>query len=121
MPDVVARAVATQGPRGAIAADARTPVAARVPVLLVSGFFDPVTPPDFAQRVARTLPNSRLVVSPTGGHGSATGCPRAAVLHLPVTGTLDGVPAVCRQASGVEFLDESGREVRDTRNLRGPG
>ena len=42
-------------PRGRIAADARTPVMAPAPTLLVSGAFDPVTPPSFAERVAQRL------------------------------------------------------------------
>jgi pimeloyl-ACP methyl ester carboxylesterase len=83
-------------PRGQIPADARTPVASRVPTLLVSGFFDPVTPPEFAQSVAASLPLARLLVSPTGGHGSALECPREAVLHLLTTGTFDRMPVACR-------------------------
>jgi pimeloyl-ACP methyl ester carboxylesterase len=90
------RRVCALWPKGTVASDARTPVSARVPVLLVSGALDPVTPPEFAERVARSLPLSRVIVVPGGGHGSATGCPRPAVLHLLAKGTFDGIPAVCR-------------------------
>ena len=83
-------------PRGYLAADARAPVTVRVPTLLVSGAFDPVTPPAFADRVARSLPIVRPITAPRGSHGSATGCPRAAVLYVLDHGTLDGLPAVCR-------------------------
>jgi pimeloyl-ACP methyl ester carboxylesterase len=82
--------------RAAIAPDARKPVTARVPTLLVSGSFDPVTPPEFAERVARWLPRSRTIVSPTGAHGSSTGCARDAVLFVLARGTLDGIPEVCK-------------------------
>jgi pimeloyl-ACP methyl ester carboxylesterase len=82
--------------RGTIAPDARTPVDARVPALLLSGFFDPVTPPEFADRVAQALPMSRTVLAPGSSHGSAGGCPRFAVLHVLERGTLEGMPEVCR-------------------------
>jgi pimeloyl-ACP methyl ester carboxylesterase len=78
------------------APDARAPVSAQVPVLLVSGRFDPVTPPDFGERVARSLPRSRHIIAPGGAHGSAAGCARPAVLHVLREGTLDGLPEVCR-------------------------
>ena len=71
-------------------------VTVRVPTLLVSGHFDPVTPPQFADRIARSLPLARTVLSPTTAHGSSSGCPRAAVLHVITTGSLEGVPEVCR-------------------------
>jgi pimeloyl-ACP methyl ester carboxylesterase len=83
-------------PRATVARDFRTPVTARVPVLLVSGHFDPVTPPELAARVARSLPLSRHIVVSDSGHGSAAGCPRAAVLHVLAKATFDGMPEVCR-------------------------
>ena len=83
-------------PRAAIRPDARTPVAARVPTLLISGWFDPSTPPAFAERVARSLPESRLVVSPTTAHGSVTGCARPAAVHVLASGSFAGMPEVCK-------------------------
>jgi hypothetical protein len=38
---------------------------------LLSGGFDPITPPAYAQQVASTLDNSFSVVFPSGGHGQA--------------------------------------------------
>jgi len=83
-------------PKASVAADFRTPVTARVPVLLVSGKYDPVTPPELADRVAKSLPLSRHIVVATSGHGSASACPRAAVLHVLGTGSFEGMPVVCR-------------------------
>ena len=83
-------------PKAKVAADFSTPVTARVPVLLVSGKYDPVTPPELAERVAKSLPLARHIVVPTSGHGSASVCPRPAVLHLLKTGSFDGMPDVCR-------------------------
>jgi pimeloyl-ACP methyl ester carboxylesterase len=76
--------------------DARTPVAARVPTLLISGWFDPVTPPEFAERVARSLPESRLAVSRSTAHGSGIGCAGPAAAHVLASGTFEGMPEVCR-------------------------
>jgi pimeloyl-ACP methyl ester carboxylesterase len=64
--------------------------------LLISGYFDPVTPPPFAEPIARSLPFARLIVAPMGAHGSAPGCPRAAALHVLISGTFDRMPEVCR-------------------------
>ena len=90
------RGACAQWPRATLAPDFRAPVSVRVPTLLVSGYFDPVTPPEFADRVARSLPLARTVLSPGTAHGSSAACPRAAVLHVFMTGSLDGLPDVCR-------------------------
>jgi pimeloyl-ACP methyl ester carboxylesterase len=47
------------------------PVASDIPTLLLSGLFDPITPPQFADMAQETLPNSYNFVLPTGGHGVA--------------------------------------------------
>jgi pimeloyl-ACP methyl ester carboxylesterase len=57
-------------PRGAIPPGFRDPVSVSVPTLLLSGRRDPVTPPRNAEEVARTLPRSRVLVWPYGGHGT---------------------------------------------------
>jgi pimeloyl-ACP methyl ester carboxylesterase len=45
------------------------PVLSDVPALLLSGGFDPITPPEYAATVASTLNNSFNYVFPDGGHG----------------------------------------------------
>jgi pimeloyl-ACP methyl ester carboxylesterase len=50
---------------------ANQPVISDIPTLLLSGQFDPVTPPPYAQAVAANLSHSQSVVFPTGGHGQA--------------------------------------------------
>ena len=56
-------------PRGEIPSDYREPVRSGVPALIFSGNFDPVTPPQRGEEVARYLPNSRHVIIPEAGHG----------------------------------------------------
>ena len=47
------------------------PASSNVPVMLLSGAFDPVTPPKYAKAAAETLENAFLVTFPNGGHGQA--------------------------------------------------
>ena len=52
-------------------ASANDPVQSSIPTLLLSGRFDPITPPPFADEAALTLPNGYHFVDPTGSHGNA--------------------------------------------------
>jgi pimeloyl-ACP methyl ester carboxylesterase len=51
------------------------PVRSDVPVLLISGAFDGIAPPDFAEAAASTLPNSRQLVFPGAGHAVFSSSP----------------------------------------------
>ena len=55
-------------PHAQRAADFRAPLKGNVPVLLLSGEFDPVTPPRYGDAVAKFLPNSRHVIVKGQGH-----------------------------------------------------
>lgn len=80
-------------PRGPVAADLHAPLHSDVPSLLLSGEADPVTPPAYAERLARGLSRHRHLVLQGEGHGQlATGCvPRlmAAFLDAPDPHGLD--------------------------------
>jgi len=56
-------------PRADIERDYSQPVKSDVPVLILTGEWDPVTPPSNGERVAKTLTNSLHVVVPHGAHG----------------------------------------------------
>jgi pimeloyl-ACP methyl ester carboxylesterase len=62
------KAACAEWPRGARPADFREPVTAPIPTLLLSGEFDPVTPPRYGEEVARHLPNARHLVLRGQGH-----------------------------------------------------
>ena len=47
------------------------PVYSSIPTLLLSGQYDPVTPPSFAAQAAESLTNAFNVVDPVGSHGVA--------------------------------------------------
>lgn len=56
-------------PRATIAKDYGDPVRSDVPVLILTGELDPVTPPSNGDAVAKTLKNSLHIVVPHGAHG----------------------------------------------------
>lgn len=93
------REVCAAWPQGAVSAEFRAPVASDVPALLLSGEADPITPPHYADAVARSLPNSRHLVAPGMGHGLLTrGCVGQIVTDFIARGALDGLDTACVQA-----------------------
>lgn len=63
------RAMCADWPRGVIDEGFKTPVQSDRPVLVLSGQYDPVTPPVNAAQAARTLDNHLQLVAPGQGHG----------------------------------------------------
>lgn len=62
-------------PKGMRPADFRAPLRTNVPALLLSGEFDPVTPPRYGDAVAKTLPNGlHLVLRGQGHNVIGAGC-----------------------------------------------
>jgi pimeloyl-ACP methyl ester carboxylesterase len=71
----VFQAVCPLWPRGARPDDFHRPLATDKPVLLLSGQYDPVTPPRYGDEVAKGLPNARHLVLAGQGHNViAAGC-----------------------------------------------
>ena len=69
------RAVCNVWPAGVVDANFHEPVTSDKPVLLLSGEFDPVTPPANATRALETLSNAKHIVAPEQGHIiSSLGC-----------------------------------------------
>ncbi|HEX4951943.1 MAG TPA: alpha/beta fold hydrolase [Thermoanaerobaculia bacterium] len=62
-------AACAEWPRAAIPPDFHQPVRSDVPVLLISGNVDPVTPPFWAEETVRFLPRGRHFIVPDGHHG----------------------------------------------------
>ena len=62
-------------PRGEVPADFSEPVKSEIPTLLLSGEFDPVTPPRYGDAVAEHLGNARHLILRGQGHSvSGVGC-----------------------------------------------
>ncbi len=83
-------------PRGAVPASYYEPVRSNVPVLVLSGDLDPVTPPSWGEAVSGSLPNARHVTAPATGHGVVgTGCGLRMVAAFIDQGSTEAVDTSC--------------------------
>jgi pimeloyl-ACP methyl ester carboxylesterase len=64
----VSRTQCTVWPRGQRPADFNEPATGEQPVLVLSGEFDPVTPPRYGEQIVKTLGNAKFVVAKGQGH-----------------------------------------------------
>lgn len=93
----------------------KEPLRSSTPVLLLSGAFDPATPPSSARWTAETLTQHYLFIFPDSGHGvlRTNACARAVInAFLEVPGRYPRVPCVARLSSPAFF------KVTDVRNPR---
>ena len=79
------------------------PVESDIPVLVISGYYDPSTPPSLGDAVARHLANSRHIVARNESHGAEFGCARPAAVQFLTTGTLEDLGPVCEDVGPVEY------------------
>jgi pimeloyl-ACP methyl ester carboxylesterase len=76
-------AVCSVWPKGTRPADFHQPLKTAKPVLLLAGQYDPVTPPRYAEDVAKGLPNARVLVLKGQAHAvMAMGCTPQLVQHF---------------------------------------
>jgi pimeloyl-ACP methyl ester carboxylesterase len=88
-------------PHGTLPADFKQPVKSTLPVLLLSGEADPVTPPANADRVAQALPQSLRLVVPGDGHNVIyRGCLPRVAADFVKSGTVQGLDTACVQDIG---------------------
>lgn len=99
MGDIMEKAVGIQcgiWPRGTVPADFHEPVGGEMPVLLLSGELDPVTPPEYAERVSAHFPNSLHLVAPGQGHIATTrGCMGKIASDFIISGGTEGLETDC--------------------------
>lgn len=69
------------------------PVRSTVPILMLEGSDDPVTPPKYAARAMATLPNATLVLVRGAGHGVATPCTNRLAIQFIREGSATHVTA----------------------------
>lgn len=101
------RAACKEWPRGTVSAAHRQPVRSSIPTLLLSGEFDPVTPPAGAEEVARTLSKGRHIVIKNNGHpiGNAEACIGKMFGQFLDAASVDAVDAACAaQNPAVPFV-----------------
>ncbi len=85
-------AVCKEWPRGKVSPEFREPLISNIPVLILSGDADPITPPWHAENVAASLTNELHVIFTGMGHGNlATRC-SANLFKAFITKALDRGP-----------------------------
>lgn len=88
-------AVCDLWPRARIDPADRAPFQSNVPVLVINGQFDPVTPPDFGRRTVASLSNSLFLEVPYQGHGIGIDCPLDIAQAFIDQGSLKGLDTSC--------------------------
>lgn len=81
-------------PRGEVPAKFTEPIKSDVPVLMLSGELDPVTPPELATPLLRNLPNGRQVVMHNATHNSYD-CAEAIARDFIERGAAQGLDTSC--------------------------
>jgi len=99
-------------PAGPVDEDFRAPLATDIPVLLLSGEADPITPPEYAELAMVDLAQAQHLTMEKQGHGqAAVGCtPRLIGLFVEAPGRLPDDEVSCLERSFVMpfFLDFTG-------------
>lgn len=98
-------------PRGARPADFHEPLRSDLPALLLSGQYDPVTPPRYGEQVAKGLRRARHLVAPGQGHNViGRGCMPRLFARFIDTLEIDKLDAGCIAEMGATpfFLDYNG-------------
>ncbi len=72
-----------------------TPVKSDVPVLVLSGALDHLTPPRYAERVAQSLAHARQLVLPQRGHNDTDSCVNGMIEAFMIAGSLAGLDTSC--------------------------
>jgi len=107
------RTVCARWPHATVDASFKEPVHSDVPVLLLSGEADPVTPPDFAEEAKQTLTHSlHLVVKGHGHNVSPRGCLPSLIAKVERDASVDQLDTTCVAdiAPAPMFLDFLGHE-----------
>jgi len=89
------RAACALWPKGGLSADFSAPIRAGAPVLLISSTIDPITPPRWADEVARGLPNNRHIRVPNAGHSPSSQCVMAIESQFIETASPAGLDVQC--------------------------
>lgn len=79
------------------------PVESDIPVLIISGYYDPSTPAALGEQIATHLPNSRHVIARNESHGAEFGCALPAAVQFLTTGSLDDLGPICDDAGPIVY------------------
>ena len=104
-------AICSVWPKGVVDENFKSPVATNVPVLLLSGEADPITPPAYGDLAAVDMENALHLTGPKQGHGQAiVGCMPRIIGDFVDTASLADLDTECidRFFAMPFFLDFSG-------------
>jgi pimeloyl-ACP methyl ester carboxylesterase len=104
-------AICSIWPAGPIDEGFKTPLASSLPVLLLSGDADPITPPRYADLAAVNLENATHLIGKDQGHGQiSVGCTAGLIADFIASADPTSIDASCLERSFVMpfFLDFSG-------------
>ncbi len=107
------QAICSVWPAGPLDADLHEPLDTDLPILLLSGEVDPITPPRYAELAAVDLGNARHIIGREQGHGlAAVGCAPVIIADFIATADIEGLDTECLERSFVMpfFLDYAGPE-----------
>jgi pimeloyl-ACP methyl ester carboxylesterase len=102
-------AICAVWPRGPVDDDLAAPPRSDVPVLVLSGENDPVTPPAYGAEILPGLPNSLHVILSGQGHGQlAVGCMPWIVARFIASASVDGLGEECtKTVAATPFMTSS--------------
>jgi pimeloyl-ACP methyl ester carboxylesterase len=90
------QAICAVWPHGPVDADFAQPLHSDVPALLLSGEFDPATPPEWGARAAAGFTDALHLVFPGQGHGQERlRCAQRIIRKFVDSGTAEGLDAAC--------------------------
>jgi len=98
-------------PKGLIDPDFLTTFDSDIPVLILSGETDPITPPANGERAAAMFSNAKHLVVPSHGHGVlGRGCVPFLIRDFTINANLDEVKSDCieRERAMPFFIDTTG-------------
>jgi pimeloyl-ACP methyl ester carboxylesterase len=104
-------AVCSKWPKGKVSSEFREPIKSNVPVLILSGEADPITPPRHAEEVAESLTNELHLIFSGMGHGNlASRCSTKIFKDFIKSASINGLDTSC--VAGIQpppfFVDFSG-------------
>lgn len=105
------QAICSVWPAGPIDDGFKSPLDTDIPVLLLSGDADPITPPRYADLAAVDLGNARHLIGKHQGHGQiSVGCTPRLVADFVDSADIDSIDSECMERSFVMpfFVDFSG-------------
>lgn len=100
------RAICAEWPRGPVDADFSQPMRSELPVLVLSGGNDPITPARYGEQILPGYPNSKHLVLAGQGHGQiATGCVPRLAADFIARGSAAGLEDDCvRNVAPAAFM-----------------